>query len=348
MTLMMPSAVPNDSFDDEADLHAVQNLKVTHGAIKAELAKVIVGQQQVVDELLISLFTRSHALLVGVPGLAKTLLISTLSQALDLSFKRIQFTPDLMPSDITGTEVIFHDPETNQRQFKFIKGPIFANIVLADEINRTPPKTQAAMLEAMQERKVTAAGLEHKLPEPFFVLATQNPVEQEGTYPLPEAQLDRFMFMILVDYPTAAEERQIMKMGTGAAGHKPQPVIGGEDILRLQQVVRRVPVAEHVYAYAEKLVRVTRPKTPEALDFCKKWLTWGAGPRASLNLIMAAKARAILSGQFHVSCEDVAAVAPAIFRHRLIPNFAAQSEGVTPDEITRRIVEAVPKDQKLA
>ena len=303
--------------------------------------------QSVIDEILISIFTRSHALLVGVPGLAKTLLISTLAQTLHLSFKRIQFTPDLMPSDITGTEVIYQDPTTNQREFKFLKGPIFANIILADEINRTPPKTQAAMLEAMQERKVTVGGVDHKLPDPFFVLATQNPVEQEGTYPLPEAQLDRFMFMVLVDYPSSAEERQIMKMATGAGGGKPQPVLGGEDILTLQNTVRRMPVSDHVYAYAEKLVRVTRPKQPEALDFVKKWLTWGAGPRASLNLILAAKARAMLNGQFHVSCDDVAAMALPIFRHRIIPNFAAQSEGVTSDDITRKILAAIPRDKKL-
>lgn len=330
-----------------ADLQAIQNLKAAHAMIKSELKKVIVGQEQVVDELLISIFTRSHALLVGVPGLAKTLLISTLAQTLQLNFKRIQFTPDLMPSDITGTEVIYSDPATGQREFKFLKGPIFSNIILADEINRTPPKTQAAMLEAMQERRVTVGGEDHKLPDPFFVLATQNPVEQEGTYPLPEAQLDRFMFMILVDYPTAAEERQIMKMGTQGGGAAPQPVLSGEDILTLQQTVRRIPVAEHVFAYAEKLVRVTRPKTDEALDFCKKWLSWGAGPRASLNLIMAAKARAILNGQVHVGCDDVAAVALPIFRHRIVPNFSAQSEGVTADDITRKILAAIPKDAKL-
>jgi MoxR-like ATPase len=332
----------------EKDLEAVANLRAARGAIKAELSKVIVGQADVIDELLISIFTRSHALLVGVPGLAKTLMISTLAQTLALSFKRIQFTPDLMPTDITGTEMIYQDPTTNERKFKFLPGPIFANIVLADEINRTPPKTQAAMLEAMQERKVTVGGQDHKLPDPFFVLATQNPVEQEGTYPLPEAQLDRFMFMILVDYPSSAEERQIMKMGTGVAPQKPSAVLSGEDILALQQTVRRMPVAEHVYAYAEKLVRVTRPKQPEALDFCKKWLTWGAGPRASLNLIMAAKARAVLNGQFHVSCEDIAAVAVPIFRHRLMPNFAAQSEGVTSSDITNKILAAIPKDAKLA
>src|SRR5581483_5156377 len=331
----------------DPDVQAVANLKAAYATIRAELAKVIVGQQQVIDEILISIFTRSHALLVGVPGLAKTLMVSTLAQTLHLSFKRVQFTPDLMPSDITGTEVIYQDPTTNERQFKFLKGPIFANIVLADEINRTPPKTQAAMLEAMQERKVTVGGQDYKLPDPFFVLATQNPVEQEGTYPLPEAQLDRFMFMILVDYPTPAEERQIMKMGTAPLTQSPQPVLSAEDILTLQQTVRRMPVAEHVYAYAEKLVRVTRPKQPEALDFRRKWLNWGAGPRASLNLVMAAKAHAILNGQYHVGTQDVAAVALPILRHRLVPNFAAQSEGVAADDIVKKILAAIPKDQKL-
>ncbi len=331
----------------DADLQAVENLKASCARIKTELAKVIVGQNDVVEEVLIAILTRSHALLVGVPGLAKTLLVSTLSQTLHLSFKRIQFTPDLMPSDITGTEVIFQDPATGAREFRFLKGPIFANMILADEINRTPPKTQAAMLEAMQERKVTAGGADYKLPDPFFVLATQNPIEQEGTYALPEAQLDRFMFMIQVDYPTAEEELQIMKMATGVAGEKPGPVLTEQEILNLQQVVRRMPVAEHVYRYAEKLVRVTRPKTDEALDFCRKWLTWGAGPRAGLNLIMAAKAHAMLNGQYYVSCDDVMAVALPIFRHRLMPNFAAQSEGVTPDDITRRILETVPKDEPL-
>src|SRR5437667_4747603 len=329
------------------DLAAVERLKAASAKIRTELAKVIVGQDEVIEQVLVAIFTRNHALLVGVPGLAKTLLVSTLAQTMHMSFKRIQFTPDLMPSDITGTEVIYQDPATNERQFRFLRGPIFANIVLADEINRTPPKTQAAMLEAMQERKVTVGGVDYKLPDPFFVLATQNPVEQEGTYPLPEAQLDRFMFMILVDYPSAAEERAIMKMATGLGGDKPSAILSGEDILALQNIVRKMPVAEHVYSYAEKLVRVTRPKTPEALDFCRKWLTWGAGPRASLNLIMAAKARAMLSGQYYVSCEDVAAVALPIFRHRLIPNFAAQSESVTPDDITRKILETVPKDEKL-
>jgi len=341
------AAEPQPPQPADADLQAVQNLKASCARIKSELAKVIVGQEAVVEEVLIAILTRSHALLVGVPGLAKTLLVSTLSQTLHLSFKRIQFTPDLMPSDITGTEVIYQDQASGTREFRFLKGPIFANMILADEINRTPPKTQAAMLEAMQERKVTVGGNDFKLPEPFFVLATQNPIEQEGTYPLPEAQLDRFMFMILVDYPTASEELQIMKLATGVGGEKPTAVLTEQEILNLQQVVRRMPVAEHVYAYAERLVRVTRPKTGEALDFCKKWLTWGAGPRAGLNLILAAKARAMLNGQFYVSCDDVAAMALPIFRHRLIPNFSAQSEGVTSDDITRKILEAVPKDEKL-
>ena len=337
---------PSPANASNDDLTAVTKLKSAHAAIKAELAKVIVGQHQVIDEILISIFTRSHALLVGVPGLAKTLLVSSLAQTLHLDFKRIQFTPDLMPSDITGTEVINQDPATGQRQFRFLKGAIFANIVLADEINRTPPKTQAAMLEAMQERKISQGGIDHALPDPFFVLATQNPVEQEGTYPLPEAQLDRFLFMIKVDYPSASEEREIMRTASGMGSPKPTAVLSGADIISFQNTVRRMPVSEHVLGYAQKLVSVTRPKTPDALDFCNKWLTWGAGPRASLNLILAAKAKAILSGQVHVSVDDVASVAMPIFRHRLIPNFAAQSEGINADEITKKILEAIPKNAK--
>ncbi len=340
------TAVERTKSSDQ-DLQAVEHLKTACSTLKSELAKVIVGQEAVVDQVLVSILTRSHGLLVGVPGLAKTLLVSTLAQTLRLTFKRIQFTPDLMPSDITGTEVIYQDVAKGTREFRFLKGPIFANMILADEINRTPPKTQAAMLESMQERRVSVGGVDYPLPDPFFVLATQNPIEQEGTYPLPEAQLDRFMFMINVDYPTNEEERAIMKMATGAQMGQPEPVLTAEEILGLQQIVRRMPVAEHVYAYAEKLVRVTRPKSPEALDFCRKWLTWGAGPRAGLNLILAAKARAMIGGQFYVSCDDVAAVAVPIFRHRLILNFAAQSESVTADDITRKILETVPKDEKL-
>jgi len=327
------------------DLQAVETLRTAHQRIRTELGKIIVGQERVLDQLLMAIFCRGHALLVGVPGLAKTLMVSTLSQALDLSFKRIQFTPDLMPTDITGTEVIQDDPVTRQRAFKFLKGPIFANIVLADEINRTPPKTQAALLEAMQERKVSIGGIDHPMPDPFFVLATQNPIEQEGTYPLPEAQLDRFLFMIKVDYPSESEEEQIMRIGTGDVSSTISKVLHGEDILRLQHVVRRVPVADHVFAYARRITRMTRPNTPEAVDFVNKWLTWGAGPRASMNLILAAKAHAVLRGNHHVSAEDVAAVAPPILRHRLIPNFTAQSEGVNADDIVKRIVQAVPKNQ---
>ena len=332
---------------EEADLQAVEKLKQAHNTIRRELAKVIIGQHEVVEQTLISIFTRSHALLVGVPGLAKTLLVSTLAETLDLDFKRIQFTPDLMPTDITGTEVIYQDPATNERQFKFLQGPIFTNIILADEINRTPPKTQAAMLEAMQERKISVGGEDHPLPDPFFVLATQNPIEQEGTYPLPEAQLDRFMFMIKVEYPDASEELDIMKMATGAAPGQPKAVLNAEDILLLQDTVRRMPVSDQVFEYARKLVRVTRVSTDDALDVCKEMLTWGAGPRGGINLIMAAKARAMLKGEVYVSCEDVAAVANPVLRHRIIPNFSAQSEGVTADDIIDRILEAVPKDAPL-
>ena len=329
---------------EEDDSQAVEYFKNAYAAIKQEIGKVIVGQEEVIEQVLISIFTRSHALLVGVPGLAKTLLISTLAETMNLKFKRIQFTPDLMPSDITGTEVIYQDPGTNERTFKFLPGPLFANVVLADEINRTPPKTQAAMLEAMQERRVTVGGTNHVLPDPFFVLATQNPVEQEGTYPLPEAQLDRFMFLISVDYPSQQEEILIMKRGTGAKVEKPQAILNVDHILYLQQTVKRIPVADHVYDYAQKIVGATRAKSPQALDFCQKWLSWGAGPRASLNLIMAAKAHAILNGQVYVSCANVAAVAPGIMRHRIVPNFAAQSEGVTADGVVKKILAYIPQN----
>ena len=341
------AAVPEEKREEfrEGDVAAIEYFKEAHSLLRHQIGKVIVGQDLVIEELLIAIFTRSHALLVGVPGLAKTLLISTLAQALNLQFKRIQFTPDLMPSDITGTEVIHQDQATGQRAFKFLPGPIFANVILADEINRTPPKTQAAMLEAMQERKITVGGADHKLPEPFFVLATQNPVEQEGTYPLPEAQLDRFMFMIYVDYPSAEEELEIMRRGTGGKSATVRQILGSDHILYLQGTVRRMPVAEHVLRYAQKIVAATRAKGEQALDFCKKWLSWGAGPRASMNLILAAKAHAILRGQVYVGCEDVAAVAPSIMRHRIIPNFAAQSEGVTSDIITRMILDKSPKDE---
>jgi len=329
----------------EGDIQLVEQLRDAHKRLREEMGRVIVGQADVLDQLLTTLFCRSHAILVGVPGLAKTLMVSTLAQALDLTFKRIQFTPDLMPSDIIGTEVIQDDPVSRQRTFKFMAGPVFANIVLADEINRTPPKTQAALLEAMQERKASVGGVDHPMLDPFFVLATQNPIEQEGTYPLPEAQLDRFLFFIKVDYPSDAEEEEIMRVCTSDVQAAAGKVLYGEDILRLQKIVRRVPVADHVFQYAKAIARMTRPGRPEAKDFVNKWLTWGAGPRASMYMILAAKAHAVLQGNFHVSADDVAAVALPVLRHRLIPSFAAQSEGVTADDIARRILESVPKNE---
>ena len=341
-----PSAGSGSGLSDN-DKVAVDQLRVHYGKMKDELAKVIIGQNSVVDEMLMCILSRGHGLLMGVPGLAKTLMVNSLSKIMNLDFNRIQFTPDLMPSDITGTEVIYQDPATNQREFKFLKGPIFSNIVLADEINRTPPKTQAAMLEAMQERKISVGGTDYPLPEPFFVLATQNPIEQEGTYPLPEAQLDRFMFMIKVDYPQPDEELDIMKMATGEGQGQPEPVLNGEQIVELQQIVRKMPVSDHVFEYARQLVRVTRVTTDEALPMCKKWLSWGAGPRAGLNLIMAAKAHAMLEGQVHVGTENVAAMAAPVLRHRIIPNFSATSEGLTSDDIIERIVEEVPQKEKL-
>jgi MoxR-like ATPase len=328
-----------------SDVEMLETLRRAHKQMRNEIGKVIIGQEKVLDQLLMAIFCRGHALLVGVPGLAKTLMVSTLAQALDLTFKRIQFTPDLMPSDITGTEVIQDDQATRQRMFKFMPGPIFANMVLADEINRTPPKTQAALLESMQERKVSIGGVDYPMRDPFFVLATQNPIEQEGTYPLPEAQLDRFLFMIKVDYPTDAEEELIMRQGTSDVSLNVTKVLHGEDILKLQHIVRRVPVADHVFQYARRLARMTRAGTPEAAPFVNQYLTWGAGPRASMNLILAAKAHAVLDGRHHVSADDVAAVAEPILRHRLIPNFTAQSEGVSVEAIIRRLLKAVGKNQ---
>ena len=330
-------------------LKAVEFCRESYASIQNELAKVVVGQGGVLEEILIAIFTRSHALLVGVPGLAKTLMISTLAQTLQMSFKRIQFTPDLMPSDITGTEVIYSDQTTGDKQFKFLPGPLFANIVLADEINRTPPKTQAAMLEAMQERRVTVGGNSYTLPKPFFVLATQNPLEQEGTYPLPEAQLDRFMFLVNVGYPSLEDELQIMRMGTGGmAIEQVQPVLNIDQILYIQETVKLIPVPEHVYRYAQRIVGCTRPKEADAIDVCKKYLSFGAGPRASLSLIIAAKAHALIHGQVFTNCANVAAVALAVMRHRIAVNFMAQSEGITTDDIVRMILEKIPQDESLA
>ncbi|WP_390625339.1 AAA family ATPase [Paludisphaera soli] len=330
------------------DIAAVERLKAAYDTLRAEMAKVIVGQNKVVEELLVSIFARGHCLLIGVPGLAKTLMIHTLSDALNLSYNRIQFTPDLMPSDITGTEVIQEDKATGVRQFKFLRGPVFANIVLADEINRTPPKTQAALLEAMQERQVTVGGERHRLPDPFFVLATQNPIEQEGTYPLPEAQLDRFMFNVLVDYPDEEEEVDIVRKTTSIARPGVSKVLSANEILALQEIVRRVPAADHVVKYAVRLTRATRRDRDEAPTFVRDYVSWGAGPRASQYLVLAAKARAVLHGRFHVSIEDVRSVAQPVLRHRIITNFNAEAEGLKPDDVVDRLIKSVPVDEREA
>jgi MoxR-like ATPase len=329
------------------DVKAVERLRDANERIVAELGKVIIGQTDVIDELMIAIFARGHCLLVGVPGLAKTLLVSTLSRSLSLSFSRIQFTPDLMPSDITGTEILADDPESGERKFKFLRGPVFANIVLADEINRTPPKTQAALLEAMQEKRVSAGGESFALEEPFFVLATQNPLEQEGTYPLPEAQLDRFLFNIIVDYPNRSEEIDMMKRISGDFESNLSMVMDRDEIIALQDTVRRIPVADHIFEYASTLVRATRPDDEEAPEFIREWLSYGAGPRASLYLITAGKARAALRGRLHMAIEDVQALAPAILRHRIILNFAARSEGMTSDDVIRKLLDTIPADENL-
>jgi MoxR-like ATPase len=337
----LASAFPG-SDSAKGDMEAVQTLKGAYDKLRTEMHKVIVGQDRVVDELLTCIFARGHALLVGVPGLAKTLMIRTLSQTLSLSFSRVQFTPDLMPSDITGTELIDVDKSTGDRHLRFIKGPIFANLVLADEINRTPPKTQAALLEAMQELQVTVGGKRHQLEKPFFVLATQNPIEQEGTYPLPEAQLDRFMFMIRVGYPTEAEELDIMRATTSTVEHKLSAVLNSDEIQRLQNVVRGIPVAEHVIRYAMTLARATRVSEGGVPDFIKEWVHWGAGPRASQYLVLGAKAHAVLQGRYHVTIGDVKAVAHPVLRHRIVTTFAAEAEGVTTDKIIDKLLEVIP------
>lgn len=324
------------------DTDASAALKQSYDALRREIAKVIVGQDRVIEQLLIALLARGHCLLVGVPGLAKTLLIRTLAQVLDLKFSRIQFTPDLMPSDITGTEIIEERPSTGTKSFKFIQGPVFANIVLADEINRTPPKTQAALLEAMQEHRVTAAGQTYTLQEPFFVLATQNPIEQEGTYPLPEAQLDRFMFNLWLDYPTLEEEVQIVQSTTSSFAPEPTHVLNGEEIITYQDLVRRVPVADNVIQYAVRLATRTRPKTEQAPQFIRDWLSWGAGPRASQYLILGAKTRALLSGRHTPDINDVKEMSGPVLRHRLVPNFNAEADGVSAIEIVRRLVSETP------
>jgi MoxR-like ATPase len=324
------------------DLDAVRKLGEAFQSLKKQLARVIVGQDDVIEELLIALFSRGHCILEGVPGLAKTLMISTLARCLSLSFSRIQFTPDLMPSDITGTEVIEENRSTGQREFRFLQGPLFANMILADEINRTPPKTQAALLEAMQERQCTVGRVRHKLSDPFFVLATQNPIEQEGTYPLPEAQQDRFMFKVFVRYPSFAEERQIAKQTTGIDVDEIRTVLNTAEVLSLQRIVRQVPVTDHVVNYALALVRQTRVGEEGTPDFVQEWLRWGAGPRAVQYLLLGGKARALLNGRTYVSTDDVASLAAPVLRHRVVTNFSAESEGVTPDRVIERLVESTP------
>jgi MoxR-like ATPase len=328
------------------DVAAVKRCKESYDRLRQELSKVIIGQDRVIEQVLIAIFARGHALLEGVPGLAKTLLVSSLAEATHLSFKRIQFTPDLMPSDVTGTEIIQEDPATRERQYKFLPGPVFANLLLADEINRTPPKTQAAMLEAMQERQISAGGKVHQLPEPFFVLATQNPLEQEGTYPLPEAQLDRFLLYIKVDYPTATEEWEIARRITTGQVGKIQPLMSAEDILRYQQLVIRVPVSDQVLGYAWMLVRASRPASQEAPEFVDRWVAWGAGPRGVLTLVTCAKARAILHGRYHATVGDVQAIAKPALRHRIAGNYAAQANALTSDRLVEMLMEAVPADRK--
>lgn len=334
--------------DDEIaqdDVAAVAHCAAAYQRVREELAKVVVGQRDVIEQVMIAILSKGHALLEGVPGLAKTLLVSSLAKALHLSFKRIQFTPDLMPSDMTGTDVIQENIETRAREYRFLPGPLFANMILADEINRTPPKTQAAMLEAMQERQVSAGGTIHQLPDPFFVLATQNPLEQEGTYPLPEAQLDRFLLHIRVDYPSAADEWEVARRITSGESAQIEPVLTKQEIIQFQNLVSRVPISDQVLGYAHALVRSTRPGTAEAFDFVNKWVNWGAGPRGVLTLIMCAKARAILQGRHHATIADVQAVAPSTLRHRIAPNYAAQATQVTSDALIKMMLDATPTDR---
>jgi len=337
-----------DSVQSDQASVAIGKLDSARQKIGEQLSQVIVGQNAVIEELLISLFSRGHCLLEGVPGLAKTLMISTLSRALNLSFSRIQFTPDLMPADITGTEIIEENKSTGTREFRFLEGPLFSNVILADEVNRTPPKTQAALLEAMQERQVTVGRVRHKLSDPFFVLATQNPIEQEGTYPLPEAQQDRFMFKVFVRYPNFSEEFEIARRTTTTATDHIVPVLTAEEILELQRVVREVPVSDHVIRYALSLIRQTRVGEPGTPDFVQDQLSWGAGPRAVQFLIVGAKARALLHGRTHVSTDDIQALVKPVLRHRLVINFAAESEGVTQDDIVDKLLAITPvKEDEL-
>jgi MoxR-like ATPase len=334
------AAAPKDKV-----LPDVASLKNAHDKILAEIGKVIVGQREVLNQMLVALFARGHCLLIGVPGLAKTLMVKTLGEAVDLESRRIQFTPDLMPSDITGTDILEEDATTGKRVFRFHRGPIFANLLLADEINRTPPKTQAALLEAMQEHRVTISGTSYDLPNPFMVLATQNPIEQEGTYPLPEAQLDRFMFCIHLGYPTAAEEKQVILDTTRDLQAAVTGALNAADVIKLQHLVRQVPVSEHVALYAMNLIRATRPNAEGSPDFVNRWVRWGAGTRAGQYLLLAAKAHVLLQGRFSVSCADVREYALPVLRHRIFPNFTAASESITTDHIVKKILETVKEPQ---
>jgi MoxR-like ATPase len=334
--------LPLSTATDELDIAELDELREAHRQIRDQIARQIIGQDDVVDQLLIAVFARGHCILEGVPGLAKTLMVHSLAQSLSLEFNRIQFTPDLMPSDITGTEVLYEDRTTGARELRFVHGPLFANLILADEINRTPPKTQAALLEAMQERQVTVGGHRHPLPEPFFVLATQNPIEQEGTYPLPEAQLDRFLFKIFINYPSRDEERRIYRVTTGADQQEITPLISGERIADLQRLVRRVPVSDYCIDYAMDLVRATRKSEPGAPKYIGEWVSWGAGPRAGQALILAAKARAALAGRPSVGVEDIQAVARPVLRHRVVINYNAQAAGESSDSIVKRLLEDIP------
>ncbi|MBT4100952.1 MAG: MoxR family ATPase [Gemmatimonadetes bacterium] len=328
----------------QSDVDVVAELQQARRTLEEQISQTIIGQREIVDHLLIALLAGGHCLLVGVPGLAKTLLIRTIAQALDLEYGRIQFTPDLMPSDITGTDVLEEDPQTGHKVFRFVKGPIFANIILADEINRTPPKTQAALLEAMQEHAVTASGQTMKLSEPFFVLATQNPIEQEGTYPLPEAQLDRFLFELRIDYPSAAEEEEIVRTTTALSQKQVQPVLNGEQIVAFQRLVRQVPVADHLVRYAVRLARASRPEDEAAPEYVREMVNWGAGPRASQYLVLAGKARAALDGRHAVSQQDIDAVALPVLRHRVVVNFHAEAQSMKADDIVRRLLDDIQPD----
>jgi MoxR-like ATPase len=333
---------------DESPEAAVAQLKAAMERIRSEMARVVIGQSEVVNQILVALFARGHCLLVGTPGLAKTLMARTLADSLELGCKRVQFTPDLMPADITGTQVLEQDAGSGTRSFRFKPGPIFTNLLLADEINRTPPKTQAALLEAMQERRVTISGQSYDLPAPFFVIATQNPIEQEGTYPLPEAQLDRFMFSVKVAYPDAADEERIIMETTQDTQAQISRVLSADALIDFQHLVRKTPVSRHVGAYVTRLVRATRPDAPDAPDFIKNWIRWGAGPRAGQYLLLAAKSNALLQGRLNVSSDDVRAYALPVLRHRVLCNFAAASEGVDSDEIVRRLLKAIPEPDYAA